>query len=132
MKSYELIREIERRGISVTAMPDGRLKVEPLAAARDLLDAMREHRIALDMLARGKVERYFGAAPVFPSCRAMLETGEYRSDDPQVRACFMCEKGDPVTIMLGGRPALTGLCSKKSGRPNDILQFDLAGGRPAR
>jgi hypothetical protein len=59
----------------------------------------------------------------------MLESGEYKSDDPEVRACFMCAKGDPVTFMCVGQPALTGLCSRKTGGPNDVLSFALEAGR---
>jgi hypothetical protein len=126
MKPWELMNEIVRRNISVTAEPDGRLKVTPLEAARDLLDDMKEHKPVMGILARGEVKRFSGTVPVFPSCRAMLESGEYKSDDPEVRACFMCAKGDPVTFMRAGAPVLTGLCSKKKGgEPNEILNFAL-------
>jgi hypothetical protein len=53
MKLYELIAEIERRGIKITICDDGRLKVEPLAAARDLLDEMKRRRDDLEAYARG-------------------------------------------------------------------------------
>lgn len=44
MKTYELIQEIEKRGISVELCQDGRLKVAPISAARDLLEEMASHR----------------------------------------------------------------------------------------
>ena len=128
MKAHELMNEIVKRKISVAKTADGRLKVTPLEAASGLLEDMKAHKAVMEILARGEVERFSGIARVFPSCAAMLESGEYRSDDPEVRACFMCAKGDPVTFMSGGRPVLTGLCSRKHGGPNDILGFALAGG----
>jgi hypothetical protein len=53
MKLYELMAEIERRGIKITICDDGRLKVEPLEAAKELLDEMRKRRDDLEAYARG-------------------------------------------------------------------------------
>lgn len=55
MKLYELIAEIERRAIKISVCDDGRLKVEPLSAAKDLLDEMKKEgrREFLELYARG-------------------------------------------------------------------------------
>jgi hypothetical protein len=53
MKLHELIAEIERRNIKITICDDGRLKVDPLAAARDLLDGMKRRRDDMERYARG-------------------------------------------------------------------------------
>ena len=53
MKLHELITEIERRGIKISFCEDDRLKIEPISAAKDLLDEMKKRRDDLALYARG-------------------------------------------------------------------------------
>lgn len=53
MKPYELIQEAGKRGIEITQLADGRLRVAPLDAAKDLLEEMRKNRDLLLSYAAG-------------------------------------------------------------------------------
>lgn len=121
MQPYKMIGEILKRNISVSMCADGRLKVAPVDAAKDLMPDMKQYRFILEMLASGKVRNRDGEFRVFPSCRKLLETGQRISDDPETRACFMCVKGDVVTFQGDRRAYLTGLCSEKRKAKNMIM-----------
>ena len=113
MECYELIREVIDRDIKVEICADGRLKATPLDRVRPLLDEMKRYRFAVELLAGGYIEARDGTFRVFPSCRALLETGEQISDDPETKACFTCLKGDPLTVQDGYLSRPVGLCSEK-------------------